>query len=70
MLRDTVLPQLHRQHDDDDDDDDFFFFQQDGAPPHYAVTVQTSPQWTSFGALSMIKSFHENHILWMICCAA
>jgi hypothetical protein len=34
MLRDTVLPQLQRQHDNDD-----FFFQQDGAPPHYAVTV-------------------------------
>ena len=34
MLRDTVLPQLQRQHDIDD------FFQQDGAPPHYAVTVR------------------------------
>jgi len=34
MLRDTVLPQLQRQHDKDD-----FFFQQDGASPHYAVTV-------------------------------
>jgi len=33
MLRDTVLPQLQRQHDDDD------FFQQDGAPPPYAVTA-------------------------------
>ena len=35
MLRDTVLPQLQRQHDNDD-----FFFQQDGAPPRYAVTVR------------------------------
>jgi hypothetical protein len=61
-LKDTVLPQLQRQHDNDD-----FFFQQDRAPPHYAVTVQTSPQWTSsFGVLSKIKSFHENHVLWMI----
>jgi hypothetical protein len=35
MLRDTVIPQLKRQHDNDD-----FFFQQDKAPPHYAVTVR------------------------------
>ena len=35
MLRDTVLPQLQRQHDNDN-----FFFQQSGAPPHYAVTVR------------------------------
>jgi hypothetical protein len=35
ILRDTVLPQLQRQHDNDG-----FFFQQDGAPPHYAVTVR------------------------------
>ena len=34
MLRDTVLPQLQRQHGNDD-----FFFQQDGAPPHYVITV-------------------------------
>jgi hypothetical protein len=35
MLRDTVLPQLQRQHDNDD-----FFFQRDGAPPHYGVRVR------------------------------
>ena len=35
MLRDTVLPQLQRQHDKDD-----FCFQQDGAPPHRAGTVR------------------------------
>jgi len=35
MVRDTVLPQLQRQHGNED-----FFFQQDGAPPHYAVTVR------------------------------
>ena len=35
MLRDTVLPQLQRQHDNDD-----FLFQQDGTPPHYAVTTR------------------------------
>jgi hypothetical protein len=34
MLRDTILPQLQRQHGNDD-----FFFQQDGGPPHYAITV-------------------------------
>jgi len=56
MLRDTVLPQLQRQRDND-------FFQQDGAPAHYAVTVQTSLQLTSFGVLSKSKSFHENHVL-------
>jgi hypothetical protein len=35
MLRDTVIPQLQRQHDNDD-----YFFQQDSAPLHYAVTVR------------------------------
>jgi hypothetical protein len=35
MLRDTVLPQLQREHDNDD-----FLFQQDGAPLHYAITVR------------------------------
>jgi len=34
VLRDTVLPQLHRQHDNDD-----FFFHQDRAPPHHAITL-------------------------------
>ena len=34
MLRDTILPQLQRQHDNDD-----FFFQQDRTTAHYAVTV-------------------------------
>ncbi|XP_037020829.2 uncharacterized protein LOC119063554 isoform X1 [Artibeus jamaicensis] len=35
MLKDTVLPQLQRQHDNDD-----YFFQQDEAHPHCAVTVR------------------------------